>query len=53
MLNEIKLLKQDMKLKSSIDNKIKRGCSVNIYPIYEYWAEIGSKDIFKKLINKK
>ena len=36
-----------------IDNKIKRGCSVNIYPIYEYWAEIGSKDIFKKLINKK
>ena len=36
-----------------IDSKIKSGCSVNIYPIYEYWTEIGSKDAFQKLINKK
>ena len=36
-----------------IVSKIKSGCKVNIYPIYEYWNEIGNKEAFKKLINKK
>lgn len=35
-----------------IENKIKKGSNVNIYPIYEYWTDMGNKDIFKKLINK-
>jgi len=36
-----------------IDSKIKSGCNVNIYPIYEYWTDMGNKDIFKQLIRNK
>ena len=36
-----------------IDSKIKKRNSVNIYPIYEYWTDMGNKDIFKQLIRKK
>jgi len=36
-----------------IHNKIKSGCNVNIYPIYEYWTDMGDKDIFKQLIRNK
>jgi len=37
---------------SFIEQKIKKGFSINIYPIYEYWVDIGNKDIFKQLIKK-
>ena len=36
-----------------IDNKIKTGHDVNVYPIYEYWVDAGRKDIIKKLYKKK
>jgi dTDP-glucose pyrophosphorylase len=36
-----------------IHNKIKSGCNVNIYPIYEYWTDMGNKDIFKELNRNK
>ena len=35
-----------------IENKIKKGHDVNVYPIYEYWVDVGRKDIIKKLYKK-
>ena len=36
-----------------IESKITKGNNVNIYPIYEYWVDIGNKDIFKKILQEK
>ena len=35
-----------------IASKIKKGHSVNIYPIYEYWVDVGRKEIFKKILEE-
>ena len=35
-----------------IASKIKKGHSVNIYPIYEYWVDVGRKEIFKKILKE-
>ena len=48
MIKNLKVSTIDMP--ELIENKIKNGCNVNIYPIYEYWTDMGNKDIFKKLI---
>ena len=36
-----------------IEQKIKSGTDVNVYPIYEYWVDVGRKDTIKKLLGKK
>ena len=36
-----------------IEKKIKSGADVNVYPIYEYWVDVGRKDTIKKLLGKK
>ena len=35
-----------------IASKIEKGHSVNIYPIYEYWVDVGRKEIFKKILEE-
>ena len=35
-----------------IQTKIKKGNKVNIFPIYEYWIDIGRKEILKDLLKK-
>jgi len=47
MIKNMRITFQDMP--DFIHSKIKSGCSVNIYPIYEYWIDMGNKDIFKQL----
>ena len=41
------------KMTDFIESKIIKGYNVNIYPIYEYWVDIGDKDVFKKILNEK
>jgi dTDP-glucose pyrophosphorylase len=41
------------KMTDFIESKIIKGYNVNIYPIYEYWVDIGDKDVFRKILNKK
>ncbi len=36
-----------------IDDKINKNFNVNIYPIYEYWVDIGRKDVLKNIIAEK
>ncbi len=35
-----------------IEKKISQGKNVNIYPIYEYWVDIGKKETFKQILKK-
>jgi len=44
---------KSIKMTDFIESKIIKGYNVNIYPIYEYWVDIGDKDVFKKILNKK
>lgn len=50
MIKSMRITSLDMP--DFIHNKIKNGYSVNIYPIYEYWIDMGNKDIFKQLKKK-
>ena len=36
-----------------IDEKINKNFNVNIYPIYEYWVDVGRKDVLKNIIVEK
>lgn len=48
LIRDIKIKKLSMT--NFIERKIKEGHSVNIYPIYEYWLDIGKKKIFKQIL---
>ena len=50
MIKNMRVTAQDMP--DFIHSKIKSGFSVNIYPIYEYWIDMGNKNIFKQLKKK-
>ena len=41
------ILPKKLDITSLIETKISSGLNVNIYPIYEYWVDIGRKDILK------
>lgn len=47
------ILPKKLDITSLIETKISSGLNVNIYPIYEYWVDIGRKDILKGVLNKK
>ena len=51
MIKNIK--KKPIDMTSFIEQKIESGFNINIYPIYEYWVDMGNKDIFKELIKQK
>ena len=36
-----------------IDDKINKNFNVNIYPIYEYWVDVGRKDVLKNIVAEK
>jgi dTDP-glucose pyrophosphorylase len=46
------LPKKYINMTTLIDTKIKQGANVKIYPIYEYWVDIGRKDILEKILKK-
>ena len=46
------LPKKYINMTTLIDAKISQGANVKIYPIYEYWVDIGRKDTLKKIIEK-
>ncbi|MAV57002.1 MAG: alcohol dehydrogenase [Candidatus Pelagibacter sp.] len=47
------ILPKRLDITSLIETKISEGLNVNIYPIYEYWVDIGRKDILKEVLSKK
>ena len=46
LIRELKVEKLSMT--DFIQKKIKKNVKVNIFPIHEFWSDIGHKDIFKK-----
>tara|TARA_B100001175_G_scaffold312528_1_gene318650 strand:+ start:726 stop:1769 length:1044 start_codon:yes stop_codon:yes gene_type:complete len=50
-LKKINLKKIDMV--RLIQSRISQGFKANIYPIYEYWADIGRKDTLKEILKQK
>ena len=51
MLKNIQVKKIDMT--SFIDIKIKQGHHINIYPVYEYWVDVGRKETFKQILKQR
>lgn len=35
-----------------IENKINQNFNINVYPIYEYWVDVGRKDILKQILDR-
>tara|TARA_B100000902_G_C27232685_1_gene875733 strand:+ start:297 stop:1340 length:1044 start_codon:yes stop_codon:yes gene_type:complete len=50
MIEKMHIKKIDMT--SFIAKKISEGKNINIYPIYEYWVDIGRKETFKNILKK-
>ncbi len=47
------ILPKKIDITKLIESKILKGFNVNIYPIYEYWVDIGRRDILKEVLAKK
>jgi len=47
------ILPKKIDITSLIESKILKGLSVNIYPIYEYWVDIGRRDVLKEILKGK
>ena len=47
------ILPKKTDITSLIESKILKGLNVNIYPIYEYWVDIGRRDILKEILRGK
>ena len=43
---------QNLSMTTFIEKKITEGFVVNLYPIYEYWIDVGRKDILKQIYNR-